>query len=160
MAGNQGNRDMKQLDLFVLGTGPAATRIASKCSEAGQDVGIVDPRPFGGTCALRGCNPKKVLVRAAELLDWIRRAKGTGVRSPSEWQSGHMPNATHDFIGDLREQVPPLDRSKPVATYCASGYRASIAASLLQRAGFQDVRNVPGSWKAWTSAGYPVENGG
>jgi hydroxyacylglutathione hydrolase len=47
-----------------------------------------------------------------------------------------------------------------VATYCASGYRASLAASLLQRAGFEDVRNVPGSWKAWTSAGYPVENGG
>lgn len=35
-----------------------------------------------------------------------------------------------------------------------------LAASLLQRAGFQDVRNAPGSFKAWTHAGYPVENGG
>lgn len=72
---------MESFDLFILGTGPAATRIASKCSEAGWHVGIVDPRPFGGTCALRGCNPKKVFVRAAELYDWIQRAEGTGVRA-------------------------------------------------------------------------------
>jgi hydroxyacylglutathione hydrolase len=82
------------------------------------------------------------------------------VRSPSEWQEGHMPGAKHQYVGDLRDQSPALDRNRPVATYCASGYRASLAASLLQRAGFEDVRNVPGSWKAWTSAGYPIENGG
>jgi hydroxyacylglutathione hydrolase len=81
------------------------------------------------------------------------------VRSTSEWQGGHIPGATHHFVGQLREQMPKLDRSRPVATYCASGYRASLAASLLQRAGFEEVRNVPGSWKAWTTAGYPVENG-
>lgn len=82
------------------------------------------------------------------------------VRSPSEWQGGHIPGATHQFVSTLRKELPRLDRNRPVATYCASGYRASLAASLLQRAGFEDVRNVPGSWKAWTSAGYPVENGG
>ena len=71
----------KQLDLLILGTGPAATKIAVKCAEANWCVGIVDPRPFGGTCALRGCNPKKVLVRAAELFDRIERAEGTGVRT-------------------------------------------------------------------------------
>jgi hydroxyacylglutathione hydrolase len=87
------------------------------------------------------------------------RTRRLDVRSPGEWKDGHIPQANHHFIGTLREQAPPLDRSEPIATYCASGYRASIAASLLQRAGFQDVRNVPGSWKAWTSAGYPIENG-
>ncbi len=70
-----------QLDLLLLGTGPAATKIAVECAEADWRVGIVDCRPFGGTCALRGCNPKKVLVRAAELYDWITRAEGTGVRT-------------------------------------------------------------------------------
>ena len=80
------------------------------------------------------------------------------VRSPTEWQEGHIPGARHHYVGRLREEMPELDRSQPVATYCASGYRASLAASLLQRAGFHDVRNVPGSWKAWTAAGYPVEN--
>ena len=82
------------------------------------------------------------------------------VRSPSEWQQGHIPGAMHHFVGKLRDQMPDLDRNQPVATYCASGYRASLAASLLQRAGFEKVHNVPGSWKAWTSAGYPVDNGG
>lgn len=71
---------MPQFDLMILGTGPAATQVALRCSRAGRQVGIVDPRPFGGTCALRGCNPKKVLVRAAELYDWIRRAEGTGLQ--------------------------------------------------------------------------------
>lgn len=82
------------------------------------------------------------------------------VRSPREWQAGHIPGATHHFVGKLRRETPQLDLGKPVAAYCASGYRASLAASLLQRAGFEDVRNVPGSWKAWTGAGYPVEEGG
>jgi glutathione reductase (NADPH) len=71
---------MQSVEFMVLGTGPAATQVALKCAEAGRSVGIADPRPFGGTCALRGCNPKKVLVRAAELHDWMRRAKGTGVQ--------------------------------------------------------------------------------
>ena len=44
-------------------------------------MAIVDSRPFGGTCALRGCDPKKVLVGAAEVLDWASRMKGNGVRS-------------------------------------------------------------------------------
>lgn len=72
---------MEKLDLLVLGTGPAASRVATRCAEHGWKVGVVDPRPFGGTCALRGCNPKKVLVRAAELADWSRRMEGKGVSS-------------------------------------------------------------------------------
>ncbi len=44
-----------------------------------------------------------------------------------------------------------------MAVYCDSGYRASLGASILRRNGFAHGRNVPGSWKAWTAAGYPVE---
>ena len=50
-----------------------------------------------------------------------------------------------------------LAKGKPTAVYCDSGYRASLGASLLRAAGFENVRNVPGSWKAWTAAGLPVE---
>jgi glutathione reductase (NADPH) len=52
-------------DLVVVGTGVAATTAAWKCHAAGWSVAIVDSRPFGGTCALRGCDPKKVLVGAS-----------------------------------------------------------------------------------------------
>ncbi len=66
-------------DLLVVGTGSAATSAAFDCREAGWRVGVVDSRPFGGTCALRGCDPKKVLVGAAELYDWARRMSGKGL---------------------------------------------------------------------------------
>jgi glutathione reductase (NADPH) len=66
-------------DLIVIGTGTAASTVAFHCQSAGWKVAIVDSRPFGGTCALRGCDPKKVLVGAAELADWLSRMKGHGV---------------------------------------------------------------------------------
>jgi hydroxyacylglutathione hydrolase len=43
-----------------------------------------------------------------------------------------------------------------VVVYCASGYRSSLAASLLQAGGFKKVKNVPGSYAAWTAASLPV----
>jgi glutathione reductase (NADPH) len=71
----------RKFDVIAIGTGSAASAVASRCREAGWQVAIVDSRPFGGTCALRGCDPKKVLVGAAEAVDWIRRMKGKGVRA-------------------------------------------------------------------------------
>lgn len=71
----------QQFDLVVIGTGSAASAVAYPCRSAGWTVAIIDSRPFGGTCALRGCDPKKVLVGAAELVDWTDRMQGKGVRS-------------------------------------------------------------------------------
>jgi hydroxyacylglutathione hydrolase len=79
------------------------------------------------------------------------------VRSPDEWKGDHIPNARHIFLGELRERLGKLDRTKPTAVYCDSGYRASIAASIPQQAGFASVCNIPGSWQAWKKAGFPVE---
>ncbi|MDP9161248.1 MAG: NAD(P)/FAD-dependent oxidoreductase, partial [Acidobacteriota bacterium] len=78
----------KKFDVVVIGTGSAASTVAHECRSAGWEVAIIDSRPFGGTCALRGCDPKKVLVGAAEVIDWIRRMKGRGIRaddSQIEW---------------------------------------------------------------------------
>lgn len=79
------------------------------------------------------------------------------VRSPSEWQEGHVPGAVHAFLPDLRKKSYKLHKTKPVAVYCDSGYRASIAASILKQEGFRDVHNVPGSWQAWKKSKLPVE---
>ena len=79
------------------------------------------------------------------------------VRSDGEWKKGHVPNAEHIYVAHLAENIEKLDKSKPVATYCGSGYRASIAASILKGAGFEKVINIPGSWNAWTKARLPVE---
>jgi glutathione reductase (NADPH) len=70
-----------KFDVIAIGTGSAASAVASRCREAGWQVAIVDSRPFGGTCALRGCDQKKVLVGAAEAVDWTRRMKGKGIQS-------------------------------------------------------------------------------
>jgi hydroxyacylglutathione hydrolase len=78
------------------------------------------------------------------------------VRLPVEWDMGHVPGARYIFLPELARKLDRLDRSKPVVVYCASGYRSSIAAGVLKRHGFT-VYNVPGSYKAWTAAGYPVE---
>src|SRR6266849_4431841 len=70
------------VDVIVLGTGSAAQNVAYTCRASGWSVAVVDSRPFGGTCALRGCDPKKVLVGVAELVDWSRRMQGKGVSAP------------------------------------------------------------------------------
>jgi glutathione reductase (NADPH) len=77
-----------QVDLIVVGTGAAAQSVAFPCREAGWSVVVVDSDPFGGTCQLRGCDPKKVLVGVAELIDWGRRMQGKGPSAPApalEW---------------------------------------------------------------------------
>jgi glutathione reductase (NADPH) len=66
-------------DLVVIGSGTAGNAVATRCRAAGWTVAVVDKRPFGGTCALRGCDPKKVLVGAAAALDAARALDGKGV---------------------------------------------------------------------------------
>ena len=78
------------------------------------------------------------------------------VRRDDEWEAGHVPKAQHIYLPFLEQHLDELDRERPVAVYCGSGYRASIAASLLKRHGFSDVKNVPGSVSAWKAAGYPL----
>src|SRR2546425_1137349 len=70
------------VDVIVLGSGSAAQSVAYPCREAGWSVAVVDDHPFGGTCQLRGCDPKKVLVGVADLVDWSRRMQGQGISAP------------------------------------------------------------------------------
>src|SRR5713226_5314009 len=72
---------IRKFDVVVIGTGSAASAAATRCRKAEREVAVVDSRPFGGTGALRGCDPKKVLVGAAEVIDWNRRMQGKGVRA-------------------------------------------------------------------------------
>jgi glutathione reductase (NADPH) len=67
-----------QFDLVVVGTG-VTSAVASRCRQAGWSVAVIDSRPFGGTCALRGCVPKKILVSAAEAVHGARALADTGV---------------------------------------------------------------------------------
>ena len=68
-----------EYDLVIVGSGTAARAVAMKVREAGWRIAIVDFRPFGGTCALQGCDPKKVWVGGAAAVDHARRMHGKGV---------------------------------------------------------------------------------
>ncbi len=72
---------MRQLDLLVIGAGTGGQLVARMCAKAGWRVAIVDALPYGGTCALRGCDPKKMLVGVTEALDWARRMRGRGLHA-------------------------------------------------------------------------------
>ncbi|MAT16486.1 MAG: pyridine nucleotide-disulfide oxidoreductase [Planctomyces sp.] len=93
-------------DLVVLGSGPAASRVATRCARADWSVAVVDPNPVGGTCALHGCNPKKVLVRAAELVDRARMMAGKGT------QLGDARIDWPDLIRFKRQFTEPVTESK------------------------------------------------
>ncbi len=71
----------ESFDLVVIGAGTAGNGVARACSNAGWKVASVDSLPYGGTCALRGCDPKKMMVGVTEALDWARRMTGRGLRS-------------------------------------------------------------------------------
>jgi hydroxyacylglutathione hydrolase len=79
------------------------------------------------------------------------------VRSPEEWKKGRIPLAKHFFLPELQDKLSKLKATAQIAVYCASGYRASIATSILKKNGFTNISNVPGSWSAWKNANYPIE---
>ncbi|KMQ50062.1 hypothetical protein CHISP_3016 [Chitinispirillum alkaliphilum] len=70
---------MKHFDLFVIGTGSAGFAAAHQARKNGLKVGIADELQFGGTCALRGCNPKRLLAGASELITRINHMKNKGI---------------------------------------------------------------------------------
>ncbi len=78
------------------------------------------------------------------------------VRRPGEWQAGHIAQAVSMPLHRLAELAGSLDRERPVAVICASGYRSSIATSVLERMGFRKAINVVGGMNAWNGAKYEV----
>ncbi len=78
------------------------------------------------------------------------------VRDDYEWQSGHMPDATHLVLTTLPQTLTSLEKDRPIILSCQGGSRSAIAASLLRARGFTNVSNLVGGMSAWTAAGKPV----
>ncbi|QLL05758.1 MBL fold metallo-hydrolase [Mycobacterium vicinigordonae] len=99
----------------------------------------------------------------ADQLDPLRRSTAElqiiDVRGKAELEDGMIPGARHIPLPALADSLDELDRSVPVLTYCASGTRSMIAASLLQAAGFGDVADLIGGFDAWEKAGLPLAGG-
>jgi rhodanese-related sulfurtransferase len=80
------------------------------------------------------------------------------VRSPGEFNGGHLANATNldQNAGQVQASSGKLDKSKPVLLYCASGRRSAAAWEFLTEQGFKDVVDLQGGIHAWTAAGKPL----
>ena len=78
------------------------------------------------------------------------------VRDADEWAGGHLAGAHHLPYQQVARRRAEVPQDRPVVVMCGAGYRASIAASLLQRAGWPDVANVIGGIEAWEAAGLPL----
>ena len=87
-----------EYDLAIIGSGTAASVVASRTREAGWNTLVIDHRPLGGTCALRGCDPKKMLLSGAEAVDHVRLLQ------------------THGLTGEARIDWPDLMRFKRTFT--------------------------------------------
>lgn len=70
---------IKEYDVFIIGTGTAGKTVAYDCAADGMKVAIADNREYGGTCANRGCDPKKVLVGITETIHLSERLEGKGI---------------------------------------------------------------------------------
>ena len=80
------------------------------------------------------------------------------VRTDAEWRQGRIPGALHVPGGEVASRLDDLPPG-PVAVVCGGGYRSTVIASLLRRAGRDEVSNVTGGMGAWKRAGLPVETG-
>src|SRR3954469_13021515 len=103
-------------DLIVIGSGTAAQVASGRVRAAGWRVAVIDHRPFGGTCALRGCDPKKMLISGAEAIGAVRRMRGRGV-------DGDARIAWPELVAFKRTFTDPV-RAKQEARYARQGIDA------------------------------------
>jgi glutathione reductase (NADPH) len=78
------NESIEKYDLIVIGAGTGGVGVARPCALAGWKVAIIDELPYGGTCMLRGCDPKKMLIGVTEGVDWNERMKKNGLEITSQ----------------------------------------------------------------------------
>ncbi|AQQ55403.1 dihydrolipoyl dehydrogenase family protein [Planococcus lenghuensis] len=120
----------KEYDLIVIGSGTAGSVTAGKCREAGWSVAMIDELPFGGTCALRGCDPKKVMVGVTEYLDGMERLKGFGLAGDTRISWRDLMQFKRTFTEDVPERRVKRFHERGIDTY--HGHAAFIAEDKVQ----------------------------
>lgn len=104
-------------DLIIIGTGTAAMVAGMRVRAAGWSVAVIDEKPFGGTCALRGCDPKKMLIAAAEVVDAQRRMSGNGVKGQVGINWRDLIAFKRTFTGPVPEKHEKRYREEGIVTF-------------------------------------------
>jgi glutathione reductase (NADPH) len=102
---------MKNFDVVVIGTGAGGTAVAFKCAAARKKVAIIDSNPYGGTCQLRGCDPKKILIGISEAIDLSNRLQNKGLVSAAKASWKDMLLFKNTFI-DPKPQINEANLNK------------------------------------------------
>ena len=109
----------------------------------------------GGVEAWQSAGLSTTSFETAEIEDmatWILSAEPMTVidaRADEEWVHGHVPGAVHLYVPDVAHHAHELPAQAPVAVHCGAGYRAGIAASILEQAGFTRIIHVAGPYSDW-----------
>jgi len=96
---------VKTYDAIVFGSGVAGGVASRRLRESGLDVALLEPGPLGGTCPLRGCEPKKTLFDVVESMERCRMHRGLGLSGTPELDWGELVRFKNGFTDPVHEQV-------------------------------------------------------
>lgn len=102
--------------------------------------------------------PSVNVEEAKKMIDKNAKIVVLDVRTPGEWNGGHLKNAKHADIqsSDFEQKIASIDKNATVVVYCATGGRSSRAAGMMAQKGYKNVINMAGGITAWNAAGYPT----
>ncbi len=147
-------------DLVLVGDVETAAEATARLGHAGYDmvVGQLDDLASVLTAGpeLIEASTRPSIEQLAELQRLEPALQLVDVRTPAETDRGTLPGAREIPLAILTKLPDALDRSAPVLVYSARGYRSLVAASFLQAAGFVDVADLLGGYRAWEGAGLRV----
>ena len=96
---------VERFDVIIIGSGGSGQTVAAACAKAGKRVVVIDREPFGGTCARCGCDPKKILLAAAEAVTRTEALIGTGVEGVSGVSWPELITHKRQFTDPVPERV-------------------------------------------------------
>jgi DMSO/TMAO reductase YedYZ molybdopterin-dependent catalytic subunit/rhodanese-related sulfurtransferase len=147
-------------DVVLVGDRQIAAEAAARLGDAGHDrpAGQLDDLVSVLTAGpgLAEASSRLSIEQLAELQRLEPALQLVDVRTPAETARGTLPGAREIPLAILTKLPDALDRSAPVLVYSDCGYRSVVAASVLQAAGFGDVADLLGGYRAWEGAGLRV----
>jgi DMSO/TMAO reductase YedYZ molybdopterin-dependent catalytic subunit/rhodanese-related sulfurtransferase len=147
-------------DVVLVGDAGIAAEAAARLAGAGYDqvVGQLDDLAsvLSAGSGVVEASSRLSIEQLAELARLDPALQLVDVRSPAETAEGTLPGAREVPLAVLAELPDALDRGAPVLVYSARGYRSLVAASFLRAAGFGDVADLLGGYRAWEGAGLRV----
>lgn len=104
-------------DVVVIGSGPAGGHIAGRCNSAGFKVAVIEKYGLGGTCPLRGCEPKKVLADMAETVERFRNSVGNGINGEARINWADLMSFKRSFTEPIPAKVHKHYTEKGIDVY-------------------------------------------